>query len=207
MVWIGKNVSQKKAAYEAPFHLVETWLEEATVSEPNDPTAMALATSTPDGLPSVRMVLLKGCDDRGLVFYTNLQSQKGTELTANPNAAILFHWKTLRRQIRVEGAVEPVSTSEADAYFSSRPRASRIGAWASKQSSEMEGRFEFEAAIAKYTAKFGAGDVPRPENWSGFRLKPRYFEFWRDRKFRLHERITYTLDEACNEWKLAELYP
>ncbi len=200
-------MSDKRAAFEAPFDQVNAWIEEATESEPNDPTAMALATATPEGIPSVRMVLLKGCDAEGLVFYTNLESRKGGELAANPNAALLFHWKTLRRQIRVEGAVEAVSDEEADAYFASRPRASRIGAWASQQSREMEGRFEFEGAIAKYTAKFGAGEVPRPEHWSGFRLKPRYFEFWRDRKFRLHERITYRLDEAAGDWKLAELYP
>lgn len=200
-------MSEKRAAFETPFDQVNAWLEEATENEPNDPSAMALATSTPDGFPSVRMVLMKGCDSRGIVFYTNLDSRKGRELAANPKAALLFHWKTLRRQIRVEGLVEPVSADEADAYFASRPRASRIGAWASKQSSEMEGRFEFEAAIASYTAKFGAGEVPRPENWSGFRLKPTCFEFWRDRKFRLHERITYRLDEDAGDWRLAELYP
>lgn len=200
-------MSDKRASFETPFEQVNAWLAEATESEPNDPTAMALATATPDGVPSVRMVLLKGCDADGLVFYTNLESRKGGELAANPNAALLFHWKTLRRQIRVEGAVEPVTEAEADAYFASRPRASRIGAWASQQSREMEGRFEFEGAIAKYTAKFGAGDVPRPEYWSGFRLKPRYFEFWRDRKFRLHERITYRFDETAQDWRLAELYP
>ncbi|WP_068306813.1 pyridoxamine 5'-phosphate oxidase [Kordiimonas lacus] len=202
-----RPVSDKRASFETPFDQVNAWLAEATESEPNDPTAMALATATPDGFPSVRMVLLKGCDADGLVFYTNLESRKGGELAQNPNAALLFHWKTLRRQIRVEGAVEPVTDAEADAYFASRPRASRIGAWASQQSREMEGRFEFEGAIAKYTAKFGAGDVPRPDYWSGFRLKPRYFEFWRDRKFRLHERITYRLDEAAQDWQLAELYP
>lgn len=200
-------MSEKRAAFETPFDQVNAWLEEATANEPNDPSAMALATSTPDGFPSVRMVLMKGCDSRGIVFYTNLDSRKGRELVANPKAALLFHWKTLRRQIRVEGFVEPVSAEEADAYFASRPRASRIGAWASKQSSEMEGRFEFEAAIASYTAKFGAGEVPRPENWSGFRLKPTCFEFWRDRKFRLHERITYRLDKDAGDWRLAELYP
>lgn len=200
-------MSEKRAAFDTPFEQVNSWIEEATASEPNDPTAMALATSSPEGFPSVRMVLMKGCDSRGVVFYTNLDSRKGQELASNPKAALLFHWKTLRRQIRIEGLVEPVSQTEADEYFASRPRASRIGAWASKQSREMEGRFEFEAAIASYTAKFGAGEVPRPENWSGFRLKPTYFEFWRDRKFRLHERITYKLDSAAGDWRLAELYP
>ncbi|NVJ69396.1 MAG: pyridoxamine 5'-phosphate oxidase [Alphaproteobacteria bacterium] len=199
-------MSKKTAPFDAPFDLVNSWLEEATESEPNDPTAIALATSTPEGIPSVRMVLMKGCDSSGLVFYTNLESRKGGELADNPNVAMLFHWKTLRRQIRIEGRVEPVTVEEADAYFASRPRTSRIGAWASKQSREMEGRFEFETAIASYTAKFGAGDIPRPEFWSGFRLKPKYFEFWRDRKFRLHERVTYSLNDS-NEWNLSELYP
>lgn len=200
-------MSDKTAAFNEPFNHLKDWLAEAEASEPNDPTAVALATSTTDGCPSLRMVLMKGCDERGVVFYTNLESRKGRELAENPNVAMLFHWKSLRRQIRIEGAVEPVTPEEADEYFASRPRASRIGAWASKQSREMAGRFEFEAAIAQYTAKFGVGEVPRPENWSGFRLKPTYFEFWRDRKFRLHERITYTLDETAALWKLAELYP
>lgn len=200
-------MSEKTAAFEEPFGRLQEWLAEAEKSEPNDPTAVALATATKDGFPSLRMVLMKGCDERGVVFYTNLESRKGEELAENPNVAMLFHWKSLRRQIRIEGAVEPVSKEEADAYFASRPRASRIGAWASKQSREMAGRFEFEAAIAQYTAKFGVGEVPRPENWSGFRLKPKYFEFWRDRKFRLHERITYTLNETGSIWGLAELYP
>ncbi|WP_020399268.1 pyridoxamine 5'-phosphate oxidase [Kordiimonas gwangyangensis] len=200
-------MSEKTAAFEEPFGRLQEWLAEAEESEPNDPTAVALATATKDGFPSLRMVLMKGCDERGVVFYTNLESRKGVELAENPNVAMLFHWKSLRRQIRIEGAVEPVTTEEADAYFASRPRASRIGAWASKQSREMAGRFEFEAAIAQYTAKFGVGEVPRPENWSGFRLKPKYFEFWRDRKFRLHERITYTLNETGSIWGLAELYP
>ncbi|MEX0300340.1 MAG: pyridoxamine 5'-phosphate oxidase [Kordiimonas sp.] len=200
-------MTKKTAAFIEPFSKVNEWLEEATEKELNDPSAMALATSTPDGFPSVRMVLLKGCDERGLVFYTNLESRKGSELDQNPNAALLFHWKSLRRQIRVEGQVEPVSSEEADSYFESRARASQIGAWASAQSRPMEGRFEFEASIAKYTAKFGAGKVERPDFWSGFRLKPTYFEFWRDRKFRLHERITYSNAAAGNDWDLAEIYP
>lgn len=200
-------MSERSAEFDTPFTKLNDWVAEATESEPNDPTAMALATSTPDGFPSVRMVLLKGADPRGLVFYTNLGSRKGEELLANPNAALLFHWKSLRRQIRVEGAIEAVTAEEADAYFASRPRASRIGAWASKQSRAMESRFEFEAEIAKYTAKFGAGEIPRPDFWSGFRLVPRYFEFWRDRKFRLHERLCYSLDAEANVWSLEELYP
>lgn len=200
-------MAKKIAAFNEPFSKVNEWLAEAIDSEPNDPTAMALSTATPDGFPSVRMVLLKGCDDRGLVFYTNLESRKGRELDQNPNAALLFHWKSLRRQIRVEGAVEMVTPNEADAYFATRARASQIGAWASAQSHPMEGRFEFEAAIAKYTAKFGLGEVPRPDFWSGYRLKPKYFEFWQDKKFRLHERLTYTLSDAEPAWQLQEIYP
>ncbi len=200
-------MSDRNAEFDAPFTKLNEWVAEATESEPNDPTAMALATSTPDGFPSVRMVLLKGADPQGLVFYTNLGSRKGEEIAANPNAALLFHWKSLRRQIRVEGAFEPITAEEADAYFASRPRTSRIGAWASQQSRAMAGRFEFEAEIAKYTAKFGAGEIPRPDFWSGFRLVPRYFEFWRDRKFRLHERLCYSLDAEAKAWSLSELYP
>ncbi|MCK0069729.1 pyridoxamine 5'-phosphate oxidase [Kordiimonas laminariae] len=200
-------MTQKMVAFGKPFETLAEWLSEAEKKELNDPTAMALATVNERGMPSVRMVLLKGADENGLVFYTNLESRKGQELRANPNAALLFHWKSLRRQIRVEGAVEPVTPEEADIYFASRARASRIGAWASKQSSEMEGRFEFEAAIAKYTAKFGAGDIPRPEFWSGFRLKPKYFEFWNDKMFRLHERKTYTLNDDEKGWEQGEIYP
>ncbi|WP_262689517.1 pyridoxamine 5'-phosphate oxidase [Kordiimonas aestuarii] len=200
-------MSEKTAEFKEPFERLQSWLAEAEKSEPNDPTAVALATCTQGGVPSLRMVLMKGCDENGLVFFTNLESRKGRELAENPNVAMLFHWKSLRRQVRIEGAVEPVTTEEADAYFASRPRASRIGAWASKQSREMAGRFEFEAAIAQYTAKFGVGDVPRPDCWSGFRLKPAYFEFWRDRKFRLHERVTFRLYEAGSSWEIAELYP
>ncbi|MBO6503356.1 MAG: pyridoxamine 5'-phosphate oxidase [Kordiimonadaceae bacterium] len=195
------------AAFSKPFETSLKWLEEAKSSEVNDPTAMALATVNRRGAPSLRMVLLKGCDEQGFVFYTNFESRKGEELQANANAALLFHWKSLRRQIRVEGAVEVVSNDEADAYFASRPRASQIGAWASAQSRPMAGRFEFEAEIAKYTAKFGVSDVPRPPHWSGFRLKPNYFEFWRDRKFRLHERKTYQLSDNGAGWHTQEIYP
>ncbi len=197
----------QQAPFSTPFSLSQSWLEEAGKSEVNDPTAMALATVGPRGAPSLRMVLLKGCDERGFVFYTNFESRKGEQLTDNPNAALLFHWKSLRRQIRIEGRVEVVSDAEADEYFASRPRTSRIGAWASKQSRAMEGRFEFEAEIAKYTARFGSGEIPRPDFWSGFRLVPDYFEFWRDRKFRLHERKTYSLDEKGQGWNIEEIYP
>lgn len=195
------------ATFSEPFDLMQSWLQEAEKTEPNDPNAMALTTVSKAGMPSTRMVLLKGFDERGLVFYTNFESRKGQALLENPVAAVLFHWKTLRRQIRVEGTVEVVSDDEADAYFASRPRTSRIGAWASKQSSPMKGRFEFEAAIAKYTAEFGTGEIPRPDFWSGFRIKPEYFEFWRDRKFRLHERKTFNLNKADKVWDCGEIYP
>lgn len=197
----------QQASFQTPFSLTTSWLDEAAKTELNDPTAMALATVGKGGTPSVRMVLLKGCDESGFVFYTNFESRKGVDLLENPNAALLFHWKSLRRQIRIEGRVHVVSDEEADAYFKSRPRASRIGAWASKQSQPMEGRFEFEAEIARYTAKFGTGDIPRPSFWSGFRLVPSYFEFWRDRKFRLHERKTFRLDERGQGWQVEEIYP
>lgn len=197
----------QKAPFQTPFAQAKQWLTDAEDAEVNDPTAMSLATVSASGSPSLRMVLLKGCDERGFVFFTNFESRKGTDLQENPNAALLFHWKSLRRQIRIEGRVEIVTNDEADAYFASRPRASRIGAWASKQSRPMEGRFEFEAEIAKYTAKFGAGDIPRPDFWSGFRLVPNYFEFWRDRKFRLHERKTYRMNEKGQGWDVEEIYP
>jgi len=197
----------QEAPFQTPFKLAQQWLAEAEDSEVNDPTAMSLATVNADGAPSLRMVLLKACDERGFTFYTNFESRKGTDLQENPNAALLFHWKSLRRQVRVEGRVEIVADAEADAYFATRPRTARIGAWASKQSRPMEGRFEFEAEIARYTAKFGAGDIPRPDVWSGFRLVPKYFEFWSDRKFRLHERKIYKLNDQGQGWDIEEVYP
>ncbi len=188
-----------------PYALFTEWLGEATQSEPNDPNALCLATCTPDGRPSARMVLLKGHDSRGFVFYTNLESRKGGELAANPFAALCFHWKTLQRSVRVEGAVEPVSDAEADEYYASRARGSRIGAWASRQSRPLEGRWALEKAVAEYTLKFGVGAIPRPPFWSGFRVVPARIEFWRDMPFRLHERRVFHAEGAA--WREEALYP
>ena len=190
-----------------PFDLFQEWLGKAAKSEPNDPTAMALATADGDGFPDVRMVLLKEADERGFVFYTNLESEKGRELKANMRAALCFHWKSLRRQVRVRGIVSPVSAEEADVYFASRHRDSQIGAWASRQSRPLEGRFELEKEVARYTAKFGLGKVPRPEHWSGFRIAPLRIEFWRDRPFRLHDRLVFHRDEPSAAWKTMRLFP
>lgn len=189
-----------------PFELFRTWLGDAEKTEPNDPNAMSLATVGEDGMPSVRMVLLKGFDEAGFVFYTNLASQKGRELAAHPKAALCFHWKTLKRQVRVEGLVTPVNEAEADAYFASRARDSRIGAWASKQSQAMQGRFELEQRVAKYALKFNIGAIPRPPFWSGFRIAPHKIEFWRDKPFRLHERSLY-VRQADGRWETATLFP
>ena len=190
-----------------PFGLFADWLKDAEKSEPNDPNGMALATVDGDGLPNVRMVLLKGFDERGFVFYTNLESQKGRELHASMKAALAFHWKSLSRQIRIRGLVEDVSPQEADAYFASRPRDSRIGAWASQQSRPLESRFALEAAVAKYAVKYAIGDVPRPPFWSGFRLKPLCIEFWHDRPFRLHDRVVFDRTTHNSEWTKVRLYP
>jgi pyridoxamine 5'-phosphate oxidase len=194
-------------ATEDPIPLFEGWMAEAAKTEPNDPNAVCLATATPDGRPSARMVLLKGVDARGFVFYTNLESRKGGELTANPHAAMCFHWKTLQRSVRVEGAIEPVSAEEADAYYASRARGSRIGAWASRQSRPLEGRFALEKAVAEYTLKFGVSEIPRPDFWSGFRLLPSRIEFWRDMPFRLHERRVFHRAAGGAGWEMEMLYP
>jgi pyridoxamine 5'-phosphate oxidase len=191
-----------------PYALFRTWFAEAEKAEPEDPNAMALATADAQGVPSVRMVLLKGVDQRGFVFYTNLESRKGEQLLANPNAAFVMHWKSLRRQVRVEGAVEKVSDAEADEYFHSRPRGSQIGAWASRQSRPLTGRWELERRVAEYTARFAIGTIPRPEYWSGFRILPRRIEFWQDRPFRLHDRIVFTPAEGGGDgWTTDRLYP
>ncbi|KPF46782.1 pyridoxamine 5'-phosphate oxidase [Rhizobium sp. AAP43] len=188
-----------------PFALFASWLNDAQASEINDPNAVALATVDADGLPNVRMVLLKGYDARGFVFYTNFESQKGQELRGQKKAAMCFHWKSLRRQVRLRGEVEVVSDEEADEYFNSRPLGSRIGAWASKQSRPLEGRFALEKAVAEYTAKYALGTVPRPEHWSGFRIIPRSIEFWHDRKFRLHDRVEFRREG--DGWEKVRMYP
>ena len=188
-----------------PFALFYAWMAEATSSEPNDPTAMALATVDAEGLPDVRMVLLKGADENGFVFYTNTESAKGMELAAHPKAALVFHWKSLRRQVRARGPVTRVSDAEADAYFATRPRDSRIGAWASQQSRPLESRFAFEKAIATYAAKYAVGEVPRPPHWTGFRISPVAIEFWHDRPFRLHDRVVFARTEGG--WTRTRLYP
>ncbi len=190
---------------EEPWALFKSWLEDAARSEPNDPNAMALATVDPDGLPNVRMVLLKGFDPSGFVFYTNTESTKGRELLATGKAALVLHWKSLRRQVRARGTVSLVSDAEADAYFKTRPRDSRIGAWASQQSRPLESRFAFEKAIATTAAKYALGEVPRPPYWTGFRIAPVSIEFWHDRPFRLHDRISFTREGEG--WRKTRLYP
>lgn len=188
-----------------PHALFETWLAEARLSEPNDPTAMALATADARGRPSVRMVLLKGHDERGFVFYTNLDSRKGGELAANPHAALLFHWKSLRRQVRVEGPVEAVTDAEADSYFATRARDSQLGAWASDQSRPLESRAAFEARFEEVRRRFEGDDVPRPPRWGGWRVAPERIEFWNDRAHRLHERRHFT--RSGQGWSEGLLYP
>ena len=193
-----------------PIALFNSWYTEAAAHEPVNPEAVALATADAEGRPSLRMVLLKGADAQGFVFYSNTESRKGQELAQRPQAALCFYWKSLLRQVRVEGAVTQVSQIEADAYFASRARASQIGAWASKQSRPMEGRFEFEKRIAQYTAKYAIGAVPRPDFWTGFRIVPDTMEFWQERRFRLHDRIVYRRpggNDTKDGWTTTRLYP
>ena len=190
-----------------PFALFAAWIAEAAKSEPNEPEAMSLATVDEEGRPNVRMVLLKSADASGFVFYTNLESAKGCELAARSAAALCFHWKTVRRQVRVRGPVAKVSDAEADAYFATRPKDSQIGAWASAQSRPMGARFAFEREIAKCAARFALGKVPRPPFWSGYRVTPLEIEFWRDRPFRLHDRLVYRREAESAPWRTTRLYP
>ena len=197
----------ERASENEPFERFAQALALATESEPNDPTAMAVATVDPQGMPNLRMVLMKDYDLRGFVFYTNRQSAKGCELDASFKAAANFHWKSLRRQVRLRGEVEEVTLAESDAYFASRPRNSRIGAWASQQSQPMDNRFALEKAVAVQAAKFGLGEVPRPPHWIGYRIKPVYIEFWTDKPFRLHERIVYRREAPQGDWAVTRLFP
>lgn len=190
-----------------PFALFARWFELAKASELNDPNGMTVATADESGLPDARMVLMKDFDERGFVFYTNTQSAKGRQLEANPQAALLFHWKSLRRQVRVRGTVARVSDAEADLYFASRPRDSQIGAWASDQSRPMEGRFVLERRAAELAIKFGLKSVPRPPHWTGFRVTPIRLEFWRDRPFRLHDRLVFERAAPGAPWTQSRLYP
>ncbi|SIP97751.1 Pyridoxamine 5'-phosphate oxidase [Rhizobium sp. RU35A] len=190
-----------------PFALFAQWLKDAEGSEINDPNAVALASVDEQGLPNVRMVLLKGFDARGFVFYTNFESQKGREILGQQKAAMCFHWKSLRRQVRLRGPVSVVSDEEADAYYASRPRGSRIGAWASKQSRPLESRFALEKAVAEYTARHAIGEIPRPAHWSGFRIEPTSIEFWHDRPFRLHDRVEFRRPAPDGDWSKVRMYP
>ncbi len=190
-----------------PFEHFAAWLAQAEATEPNDPNAMALATADDTGLPDVRMVLLKGADAQGFVFYTNTLSNKGLQLAANSQAAAVLHWKSLRRQVRFRGPVSRVSDAEADAYFASRPRDSRIGAWASAQSRPLESRFALEKAVAREAARFGLGDVPRPSHWHGYRIAPLSLEFWQDKPFRLHDRLVFSRPNLESAFTTVRLYP
>jgi pyridoxamine 5'-phosphate oxidase len=190
-----------------PLALFADWYAEAGKSEPNDPSAMTVATVGPDGMPSARMVLLKDYDSLGFVFYTNYDSRKGRQLLAHGKAALLFHWKSLRRQVRLEGPVSKTTPEEADAYFATRDRGSQIGAWASDQSRPLESRFALEKRVAEFTAKHMIGSVPRPPYWSGFRLQPTLIEFWQDGAFRLHDRLEYTRSSTDAPWSTRTLYP
>jgi pyridoxamine 5'-phosphate oxidase len=195
------------AVREDPFALFDAWFEEAKKSEPNEPNAMAVASVDAEGRPNVRMVLLKEASAAGFVFYTNLESAKGRELLGQPHAALCLHWKSTAKQVRVRGPIAPVSDAEADAYFASRAKDSQIGAWASAQSRPMEGRFAFEKEIAKYAAKYALAKVPRPPYWSGFRVMPLEIEFWRNRPFRLHDRLVYRRDTLQAPWRTERLFP
>jgi pyridoxamine 5'-phosphate oxidase len=192
---------------DEPLRLFAAWLDEARRSEPADANAMTLATVDSDGLPNARMVLLKGFDEQGFVFYTNIDSQKGRELDQSPMAAAVFHWKSSNRQIRLRGTVERVEDTVADDYFATRPRLAQIGAWASKQSAPLESRIAFEMAITKTMARFAIGTIPRPSNWTGYRIMPTVMEFWQDRPYRLHDRIEFRRSTLASPWNKTRLYP
>ncbi|MDA1100046.1 MAG: pyridoxamine 5'-phosphate oxidase [Proteobacteria bacterium] len=193
------------AETDDPIARFQTWLADAERREPNNHNAVAVASTAADGMPNVRMVLLKAVDPQGFVFYTNLGSAKGAELLANPKAALCFHWKSLGRQVRVQGAIEQVSDAEADAYYASRAKDSQIGAWASRQSQVLPDRFALEKAVARYAAKYALSKVPRPDFWSGFRVLPQRLEFWQERPFRLHDRLVFIRDGAA--WRTEKLFP
>ena len=207
------DYAQAHAAHEgeieaaSPFALFGEWLKEAKVKEPNDANAMAVSTVDAAGMPDVRMVLLKDFDEQGFVFYTNTRSAKGQQLINNPKAALLFHWKSLRRQVRIRGEVGRVTDAEADAYFSSRARQSQIGAWASDQSQPLESTFALEKKVADYALKFGLGKIARPPYWTGFRIAPLSIEFWRDKPFRLHDRVLFSRTATTGGWDREKLYP
>jgi pyridoxamine 5'-phosphate oxidase len=190
-----------------PFRLFAAWFEDAVRSESHNPTAMALATVDADGLPNCRMVLMKGFDESGFVFYSNKESRKGGEIAGNARAALTFYWKSLDRQVRIRGAVSEVASAEADAYFATRARGAQIGAWASKQSAPLESRFAFEKAIALVAARYPIGDVPRPPYWIGYRVAPVAIEFWQERPFRLHDRIVFRREAPAAPWTKTRLYP
>jgi pyridoxamine 5'-phosphate oxidase len=190
-----------------PFPLFRQWFAQAAEKEVNDPDAITLATVDASGMPDARAMLCKQVDERGFVFYTNAESAKGDEIAANPKAAILYHWKSLRRQVRVRGPLAKISDAESDAYFASRPRLSRIGAWASQQSRPLESRGKLLGAVAVLTAKFGVGDIPRPPYWGGFRLTPMQIEFWQDHQYRLHDRVRFTREGEGDPWRQQRLYP
>jgi pyridoxamine 5'-phosphate oxidase len=190
-----------------PFGLFRQWFAEAAEKEVNDPDAITLATVDESGMPDARAMLCKQVDERGFVFYTNAESAKGGEIAANPKAAILYHWKSLRRQVRARGPLAKISDADSDAYFASRPRLSRIGAWASQQSRPLESRVKLMGAVAVLTAKFGVGDIPRPPYWGGFRLTPVQIEFWQDHQYRLHDRVRFTRESEGDPWRRQRLYP